>query len=154
MALLSFSSPGSTLPIKGFWGSILMALFVFPLAYYLPGEDMGSLENVYDSFEMIKNSKPIQSVLIAFFVTVAGYNIFSIFVTNYLSSIWHAILDNFRPVSVWGTDLLIYYVFTHGQFGEAWTPYSWLQFSGMCILFFGTAVYNGSVPGFDYSHVS
>ena len=45
-----------------------------------------------------------------------------------------------------GTDLLIYYVFTYGRFGEAWTVYSWLQFGGMLLLFFGTAVYNGSVP--------
>ncbi|KAM3568083.1 hypothetical protein VYU27_009787, partial [Nannochloropsis oceanica] len=77
---------------------------------------------------------------------VAFYNIFAIYVTHFLSSVWHAILDNFRPISVWGTDLLIFYVFTHGRFGEAWTIYSWLQFSGMLILFFGTAVYNGSVP--------
>lgn len=45
-----------------------------------------------------------------------------------------------------GTDLIIYYVFTYGRFGEAWTVYSWLQFGGMLLLFFGTAVYNGSVP--------
>lgn len=38
-----------------------------------------------------------------------------------------------------GTDLIIYYVLSHGAFGEAWTKYSWLQFSGMLLLFFGTA---------------
>lgn len=51
----------------------------------------------------------------------------------YRSAIWHAILDNFRPVSVWGTDLLIFYVVTGGSFGEAWTPYSWLQLFGMLV---------------------
>lgn len=49
------------------------------------------------------------------------------------SAIWHAILDNFRPVSVWGTDLVIFYFITNGTFGEAWTHYSWLQFSGMMV---------------------
>lgn len=49
------------------------------------------------------------------------------------SAIWHAILDNFRPVSVWSTDLVIYYIITNGAFGEAWTQYSWLQFSGMMV---------------------
>jgi hypothetical protein len=58
---------------------------------------------------------------------VCLYNIFAIFVTHFLSSIWHAILDNFRPISVWTTDLLIYYVLTDGRFGEAWTSASWLQ---------------------------
>lgn len=49
------------------------------------------------------------------------------------SAIWHAILDNFRPVSVWGTDLIIFYVITDGSFGEAWTRYSYLQFAGMLV---------------------
>ena len=33
---------------------------------------------------------------------VAAYNIFAVYVTHFLSSVWHAILDNFRPISVWG----------------------------------------------------
>ncbi|CAN0458320.1 unnamed protein product, partial [Ectocarpus sp. 12 AP-2014] len=84
-------------------------------------------------------------MLLIFFVTITTYNIFCIYVTAYLSAIWHAILDNFRPVSVWSTDLVIYYMITNGRFGEAWTQYSWLQFSGMMVLFVGTAVYNGSL---------
>ncbi|EKU22662.1 drug metabolite transporter superfamily [Nannochloropsis gaditana CCMP526] len=133
--------------LEGFWGMILMLLVVFPSAYYLPGTDEGgSMENVFDSLAMVRNSAPLQAVLLIFFLTVACYNIFAIYVTHFLSSVWHAILDNFRPISVWGTDLLIYYVFTYGRFGEAWTVYSWLQFGGMLLLFFGTAVYNGSVP--------
>jgi hypothetical protein len=79
---------------------------------------------------------------------VSAYNIFAVFVTHFLSSIAHAILDGFRPVTVWGTDLAIYYLITHGQYGEAWTRFSWLQFGGMCLLFFGTAVYNGSISWF------
>ncbi|TFJ83555.1 hypothetical protein NSK_004661 [Nannochloropsis salina CCMP1776] len=156
--------------LEGLWGMTLMLFVVFPSAYYLPGTDEGgSMENVFDSLAMIRNSAPLQAVLLIFFLTVACYNIFAIYVTHFLSSVWHAILDNFRPISVWvrttvnsgtlspeqlksryslssGTDLIIYYVFTYGRFGEAWTVYSWLQFGGMLLLFFGTAVYNGSVP--------
>lgn len=36
-------------------------------------------------------------------------------------------------MSVWGLDLLIFYVMTDGAFGEAWTKYSWLQFAGMIV---------------------
>lgn len=191
----------------------LMLLFVFPLAYILPGSDAGGcVENVWDSLAMVRHSTHLQLILAAFFVSVrsfvmlfvglcptrpraspqplstsnkqtpsqqvAAYNIFAVYVTHFLSSVWHAILDNFRPISVWGafahtcmgssrvcwwmhdtddpltlpttylhttiapitgTDLLIYYVLSHGAFGEAWTKYSWLQFSGMLLLFFGTA---------------
>lgn len=31
------------------------------------------------------------------------------YVTKYLSAIWHAILDNFRPITIWVLDLYIYY---------------------------------------------
>jgi hypothetical protein len=51
----------------------------------------------------------------------------------YRSATWHAILDNFRPVSVWVADLFIFYVITDGSFGEAWTAYSWLQLFGMLV---------------------
>ncbi len=66
-----------------------------------------------------------------------------------MSSVWHAILDNFRPVTIWVVQLLLYYVFTHGSYGEQWTESSYLQLGGMALLLFGTAVYNGSVtlPG-------
>ncbi|KAG5178524.1 hypothetical protein JKP88DRAFT_269098 [Tribonema minus] len=139
--------------MEGLWGSVIM-LALFPILYYTPGADKGSIENTWDSIDMVRNSAPIQTLLAIFFVTVTMYNIFCIYVTAYLSAIWHAILDNFRPVSVWGTDLAIFYIFTAGAFGEAWTRYSWLQAVGMLVLFVGTAVYNGSlrVPGLRYEY--
>ena len=33
----------------------------------------------------------------------------AVYVTKYLSAIWHAILDNFRPITIWVLDLYIYY---------------------------------------------
>ena len=35
------------------------------------------------------------------------YNICGILITKLGSSMWHTILDNFRPVSVWVTDILL-----------------------------------------------
>ncbi|CAM9398506.1 unnamed protein product, partial [Phaeothamnion confervicola] len=116
--------------MEGVWGALIM-FALFPIVYYLPGRDKGSAENVLDTFVMIGNSDAIKVMLSLFFVTITVYNIFCIYVTAYLSAIWHAILDNFRPISVWGTDLLIFYVFTNGSFGESWTPLSWLQLAGM-----------------------
>ena len=74
------------------------------------------------------------------------FNIFAIYVTYLLNSVWHAILENFRPGAVWATDLALYYLLTRKQFGEAWThPGSEVQLLGMAIMIFGTAVYNASV---------
>eukprot|EP00947_MAST-08B_sp_MAST-8B-sp1_P000314 g314.t1 len=94
---------------------------------------------------MLQNSRTVQLVLLGFFITVAGYNMLSIFITFLLSSIWHAILDNFRPISVWGADLALYYLITKKSLGEPWTVFSWVELGGMFVLFFGTAVYNGSI---------
>jgi len=129
---------------------------VFPWAYILPGTDVGGcLENVYDSWVMVCNSGAIQFILLVFTLTVFLYNIFCIYVTYLLSSIWHAILDNFRPVSVWVMDLLLFYVFTDRTFGERWTYGSWIELVGMLTLFLGTAIYNGTVkvPSFDYEAI-
>lgn len=140
--------------LEGVWGTILMPLVVFPWAYILPGSDVdGCFENVVDAYYMVQNSRSIQIILALFTITVFLYNIFCIYVTFLLDSVWHSILDNFRPVSVWGTDLLLFYVFTHHKFGEQWSHGSFLQLFGLILLFVGTAVYNGTIqlPGVNYS---
>ena len=38
---------------------------------------------------------------IFFVVTVTCYNCAVVYVTKFLSAIWHAILDNFRPITIW-----------------------------------------------------
>jgi len=130
--------------MEGFWGC-LMLVGLWPLCYYIPGPDKGSIENLGDALVMLQNSSALLTLCSVFFVSVALYNVFAVFTTHLLNSIWHAILDNFRPVAVWTTDLLIFYMLTHGRFGEPWISASWLQLFGMLVLFFGTAVYNGSV---------
>ena len=72
-------------------------------------------------------------------VTVTAYNIAAVYVTHYLSAIWHAILDNFRPVTIWSLDLAIFYYLLPGSgFGEEWTKGSWIQMGALLLLFFGT----------------
>merc|ERR1712216_1125126 len=74
-----------------------------------------------------------------------GYNICGILVTRLGSSMWHTILDSFRPVSVWVTDLLLFYVFCHHMFGEPWTICSYIQLAGVAVLLLGTAIYQGKI---------
>lgn len=83
---------------------------------------------------------------VIYFFTIFFYNLFAVLVTFMLSSVWHAILDNFRPITVWIVDLLIFY-YINPFFGEAWTPYSYLQIAGMAILLYGTAIYNAPNDG-------
>jgi hypothetical protein len=42
-----------------------------------------------------------QALTISFVLTVTCYNCAVVYVTKFLSAIWHAILDNFRPITIW-----------------------------------------------------
>uniref|UniRef100_H3GIL2 EamA domain-containing protein n=1 Tax=Phytophthora ramorum TaxID=164328 RepID=H3GIL2_PHYRM len=125
---------------------------VVVVAYFVPGNDLGSNERFDDAYQMLMNSGLAQVVVLIYLLVILGYNVFAVSVTYLLNSIWHAILDNFRPITVWGADLLLFYMFTQGEFGERWTIWSWLQLVGMLTLLMGTAVYNGTLrlPGFVY----
>jgi hypothetical protein len=135
------SPPLLLIGMEGLWGTILCVFVMYPLAYYLPGDDHGSYENPWNTWAMIQQSTTIQTAFVIYFVAIFLYNLFAALVTFLLNSIWHAILDNFRPITVWTTDLVIYYVIVHqmGDLGEPWTKWSFIQLTGMFVLFWGTA---------------
>lgn len=132
--------------MEGFWGVVISIFVMYPLAYFLPGEDHGSYEDPFNTWAMFVNSKNIQVAFGIYFFTIFMYNVFAVLVTFQLSSIWHAILDNFRPITVWATDLVIFY-YISPLFGEVWTKYSSLQVVGMMVLVYGTAIYNAPNDG-------
>jgi multidrug transporter EmrE-like cation transporter len=132
--------------MEGFWGTVLCLLVVYPIAYMVPGNDHGSYEDPFNTWYMFLNNGNIQFAFVVYFVTIFCYNLFAVLVTYMLNSVWHGILDNFRPVTVWGTDLLIFY-FINSGFGEPWTKWSWIQVGGMFVLLYGTGVYNAPNPG-------
>ena len=75
------------------------------------------------------------------------YNALACLVTVMLDSVWRAILDNFRPATVWMVDLFIFY-YVSTSFGEQWNAsWSWLQLVGMITLLYGTAIYNAPNGG-------
>ncbi|KAL3911972.1 MAG: hypothetical protein SGARI_001386, partial [Bacillariaceae sp.] len=83
--------------MEGVWGTLLCLIFVYPLVYYLPGSDHGSYEDPFNTYAMFVNSPNIQFAFIIYFFAIFGYNLFAVMVTFMLNSVWHAILDNFRP---------------------------------------------------------
>jgi drug/metabolite transporter (DMT)-like permease len=131
--------------MEGFWGSLIMVLIMFPLAYYAPGGDLGSYENLPDSLVMIRNNDHLLLMCFLYLLAITCYNVCAIFITSLLESVWRAILENFRPIAVWSTDLVLFYLITNRTFGEEWTVWCWLELAGMCLLLYGTAVYNGSI---------
>lgn len=120
---------------------------LYPIGYYTYGNDKGSFEDPWSTWEMVKNTRSIQVLLSLYLMAIFGYNLFAVLITFSLSSVWHSILDNFRPMTVWITDLVIYYALARGSFGEPWTRYSSVQLVGLVILIYGTMVYNAPDPG-------
>ena len=134
--------------MEGFWGTVLCLIVVYPIANIVPGQDHGSYEDPFNTWYMIMHNHSIQWAFLIYFFTIFSYNLFAVMVTFLLNSVWHAILDNFRPATVWITDLLIFYVIAKGSaFGESWTKYSYIQVAGMFVLLYGTSVYNAPNPG-------
>lgn len=133
--------------MEGLWGSFLCLVLVYPVVYYLPGGDHGSYEDPFNTWYMLTHSSTLQVAFGVYFLAIFGYNLFAVLVTYALNSVWHAILDNFRPITVWCVNLFIYYGLPNIDHGEAWTPYSWVQLVGMCVLLYGTAIYNAPNAG-------
>ena len=96
---------------------------------------------------MLKNTQSIQVLMLFYCLSIFGYNLFAVLVTFSLSSVWHSILDNFRPMTVWIADLVIYYSLTGSNFGEPWRLYSWIQLGGLFVLVYGTMIYNAPDAG-------
>lgn len=61
------SPPLLLIGMEGLWGSILCLVFVYPLAYYLPGDDHGSYEDFYNTWHMVTHSSVIQSSFVVYF---------------------------------------------------------------------------------------
>jgi drug/metabolite transporter (DMT)-like permease len=138
--------------MEGLWGTLIMLLIMFPIAKNMPGADNGCYEDFFDAIVMIQNNSSLLLFTVLYLLSITGYNVCAIFITFLLESVWRSILENFRPIAIWGTDLVLFYFITKGTFGEEWTPWCWLEMGGMFLLLIGTAVYNGSlkVPGFYY----
>jgi hypothetical protein len=126
--------------MEGLWGTVLCLFILYPIAYATHGEDP------YNTYVMIKNSVAIQWTFFLYFSSIFMYNVFGVLVTYTLNSVWHAILDNFRPMTVWGVDLFIFYSITR-SFGESWSYGSYIQLIGMFVLLYGTAIYNAPNAG-------
>jgi len=140
--------PWLLIGMEGVFGSLLTFFLVYPIAAVVPGPNNGVFEDLDNTMAQLRDNPTLVGLSVLFCVSVFALNSMSILVTFMLSSVWHAILDNFRPISIWATQLAIYSL-TDGAHGEAWTRASYAQLAGLVVMLLGTAIYNGTiaVPG-------
>jgi drug/metabolite transporter (DMT)-like permease len=128
---------------EGIYGVALCLCIIFPLAYILPGNDYGHRwEDTLDSLVMIAHSGVLVLILLSDATSMLLFNMFSMNVTQLSSALFRTMLETLRTFLVWMIDLWIYYRWSDGRFGEAWTRYSWLQVVGFLVVVAGTWLYS------------
>lgn len=134
--------PMQTIGLEGIWGMILLSMLFFPMFYFLPGNDAGSLESFTDSMVMLENNQ-LLLLLVLFFVCSCGiYNSCGMLITTHLSPVSWTIVEAGRTIVLWLVCLFAHYVTDPtSDFGEPWGVYSFLQLLGFMFLVLGHAIY-------------
>ena len=84
--------------------------------------------SLHDEFERQQGAK--RRCIRGIFQLFAPHLVFAIPTTN-TARFARCSSQNFRPIAIWGTDLILFYFVTYGAFGEEWTKWSWLELGGM-----------------------
>jgi len=138
---------------EGAWGTLMMFVIVYPLLWYIPGDDHGHAEDVVDTFVMVRNSSHLFGLVIIYLMSCGLFNASGIAVTGALSATHRMMMDASRTSVIWLFGLTVHYkIDPSSPYGEAWTSYSYLQLVGFLILVIGQAVYGEmlKVPGLYY----
>jgi drug/metabolite transporter (DMT)-like permease len=62
--------------MEGIWGTFLCLTVVYPIVYCIPGDDHGSYENPFDTYEMFIQTPRIQFFFFLYFFAIFSYNLF------------------------------------------------------------------------------
>eukprot|EP00746_Dinoflagellata_sp_MGD_P101464 gnl/MRDRNA2_/MRDRNA2_41343_c0_seq2.p1 gnl/MRDRNA2_/MRDRNA2_41343_c0~~gnl/MRDRNA2_/MRDRNA2_41343_c0_seq2.p1 ORF type:complete len:208 (-),score=28.36 gnl/MRDRNA2_/MRDRNA2_41343_c0_seq2:82-705(-) len=131
--------------LEGICGLCVMTCVVFPVLGQLPGKDYGGcLESFWDSWAMLYNDDGhLVVMVVAFVFAVTGLNISALLVTKLLSAVVRALMQNgARTLTIWVTDLILFYAVTNGTFGESWVyPYSEVEAIGFAFCVVGALFY-------------
>ena len=93
--------PWLLIGVEGVTGTAVCTVLLYPLCWILPGNDHGSFEDPLNTAAKLYNSPTVLAFALLFCALVFILNSFSVLVTYMMSSVWHAILDNFRPITIW-----------------------------------------------------
>eukprot|EP00761_Pharyngomonas_kirbyi_P000802 gb/GECH01000803.1/.p1 GENE.gb/GECH01000803.1/~~gb/GECH01000803.1/.p1 ORF type:complete len:445 (+),score=113.21 gb/GECH01000803.1/:1-1335(+) len=129
---------------EGMWGGLVMTLVVFPIVYFLPGKpDQGLREDTIDSFAMLGHNMLLLFLVVAYWLSIAFFNFFSLSVAGQLSALYRTLIDAMRTSIVWTVSLTLYYIPVTQGYGEQWSRWSPMELSGFIIMLIGTLMYKG-----------
>jgi len=142
-------TPTQLVAWEGIWGGLICLVLYIPL-YYTPsdGGDASVIwhENIIDALTQVGNSPLLLWLNIASIFVLLTYNLVGNLITKYLSAVSRSMLEACRTIGVWTVGLIIYYTTGNTDYGETWTPYSFIELVGFFVLIWGTLAYKGILP--------
>jgi len=147
--------PLNIVGMEGFFGSILMAVILVPILYFVPNNSsIGQIfhDDSIDAIIQMFNNYVLFLFVMLYLLSIAFYNFFGLTLTKITTAVHRTLIDACRTICVWGAELLCYYTIDP-KFGEPWkSPQSYMQLGGFVLLVTGTLIYNEVIviPGSTY----
>lgn len=147
--------PFKIVGFEGIWGILEFIFVIFPVIWLLPGnkDENGHLEDTIDTLVMLSNNGALVALVCLYIFSCSTYNAAGMAVTSSFSAVHRTMLEASRTAVIWAFDLIIHYIVNPKlSFGEAWLPWSWLQFLGFVVVVTGQMIYGEIIklPGFEY----
>lgn len=135
--------PSLALGVEGILGFIMTVILLLVLQKITVGEKsfFGYAENTRDSFVQMKNSTRLKWLILAYMVCTFCFMFSGINTTKRFSSIHRVLLVASKAVLVWVVQLVMHPI-THGEEGEIWTKYSFMQLGGFIVLIIGDILFH------------
>ena len=133
-------SPLCVIGFEGLLGLVIVGIVVIPLAHTIHGSDNGSLENVHDTWLLLRNSRELQLWVAEMALQLFAFNCIIININHKMGAVAKSMISLLRPGLVWVVQVLMHRLSKGHELGSAWQQWSWLQLGGLVLLLFGTAV--------------
>jgi len=131
---------------EGFFGLLMTLGVTYPILNAIPGGDHGHVNDIAQEFALFTNSEETMMLCLLMCFTGGVLNVSGISVTAVLSGVHREMLDATRTLVVWLFGLVVHYLFDpRSQFGERWSPQSYLEFLGFALLVLGQLIYSGLI---------
>ena len=129
---------------EGIYGTLLSALIMLPVVYYLPGSDCGQRrENSLDTLYKMQNPKVLLLLLVVHLPGWAAMNYSSMELSRLLSAVVRNLVSAMRTVFVWIVGILLFYAIGP-QYGEQLGLWSVVELCGFVLLIGGSVLYSQS----------
>ena len=123
---------------------LIVCIFIVIAVNFIPGTDGKPVEDAYETWVFLKNSVPLQVMLVLNIFLCGIHHYTTTLITEYLSSVHSVLISQLRPIVTFVVCVLIHYTSGHKS-GEEITPWTSLKVFGFALSILAALLYNGNV---------